>query len=158
MLYKWIKWLNNEGRSNFEDFRPTQSNVSCHRWKERKNLMCSRVSASSGKFLMSNFNVPLPTTFKERSPSSYGTYWKNIFSRVVRTDVEKEVLSLSGRRVNRSKLGVRESCGLPGAKMPEPVSFQRILSPSQFVLLVVFQIQTESPILVAFSLISRRDT
>lgn len=80
---------------------------------------------------MSNFSVALPTTFKERSPSPYGTYWKNIFNRVVKTDVGKEVLSFSGRRVNRSKLGIGEFCGLPGARMPEPVSFRRNLSPSQ---------------------------
>lgn len=79
---------------------------------------------------MSNFSVPLPTTFKERSPSPYGTYWKNIVNRVVETDEEKEIPSV-WKEVNRSKLGVTESCGLPGARMPEPGSFQRILSPRQ---------------------------
>lgn len=80
---------------------------------------------------MSNFSVPPPSKFEERSPSPYGTCWKNVVNRVVEIDVGKEVLSLSGRQINRSKLGIAESSGLPGARMPETGSFQRILSPRQ---------------------------
>lgn len=77
--------------------------IICHVTEGRKGspLCALGFQQGIGGFWYQTSVFPCLTTFKERSPSSYGTCWKKNGNQVAEFEVGKEILSVSGRRGNR---------------------------------------------------------
>lgn len=99
--------------------------------KGGSTLFALRFQQDIGGFWCQTSVFPCLTTFKERSPTPYGTCWEKIGNRVVEFDVGKEILSVwKGGEMDQNR-ELQDPVGLLGARMHKCGSFQRFSSPSQ---------------------------